>query len=132
MTYTLPPRLGRSGSERSHAGSFVADAARPGASVAGALGIDAAIVPTVPEDWAVFQALTPTSHLVVGPGGIFTISVHRLAGDWAWADKRALVVAGRRTVVLRDAELAAARVTELLRARIALRAAVRPVVALIG
>ena len=120
MTHTLPPRLGRETPAR----SFEADAARPGASVA--------IVPTIPEDWAVFQALSPTSHLVMGPGGIFTVSVHPLAGDWAWVDKRSLLVAGRRTGFLRDAELDAARVTDLLRARIALRAPVRPVVTLVG
>ncbi|TFD50290.1 hypothetical protein E3T55_10345 [Cryobacterium frigoriphilum] len=125
MTHTLSPRLGRD----DHPRSFAAHAARPGASVAVS---QAPIVPTVPEDWAVFQPLSATSHLVVGPGGIFTISVHRLAGDWAWVDKRTLLIAGRRTAHLRDAELDAARVTELLRARIALRAPVRPVVTLIG
>jgi hypothetical protein len=127
MTHILYSLLG----SRAAARSFEADAARPGASVAGAASASA-IVPTIPEDWAVFQALSPTSHLVMGPGGIFTVSVHPLAGDWAWVDKRTLLVAGRRTGFLRDAELDAARVTDLLRARIALRVPVRPVVALIG
>ena len=129
MTHTLSPRLGRAHPAR----AFEADAARPGASVAGVASIRA-IVPTIPEDWAVFQALSPTSHLVMGPGGIFTVSVHPLAGDWAWAwvDQRTLLVAGRRTSFLRDAEVDSARVTELLRARIALRVPVRPVVTLVG
>ena len=67
---------------------------------------------------------------MVGPGGIFTVSVFDLGGDWAWADRRGLLVSGRRVGYLAEAELQADRVFALLRARMAVPAPVRPVLAL--
>lgn len=90
------------------------------------------ILPAVPRHWAVFHPLPGAAPLVVGPGGIFTICVHHLAGDWAWADKRGLLVSGRRVAYLADAEQQADEVFTRLRARMAVPAPVRPVLALDG
>lgn len=127
MTHTLSPRLGSGDRPR----SFDCDGSRKDAS-ASRQAPGQPLELTLPTDWAVFQALSPTSHLVMGPGGIFVIGVHVIPTDWAWIDKRVLVIAGRRTDHLRAAESEAAWVTELLRARTALRVPVRPVVTLIG
>ena len=89
-------------------------------------------VPAVPRHWAVFHPLPGCAPLVVGPGGIFTVSVHNLAGGWAWADKRGLLVSGRRVTYIAEAEREAERVATLLQARMAVPARVCAVLALDG
>jgi hypothetical protein len=86
----------------------------------------------VPRHWAVFHPLPGAGALVVGPGGIFTVSVRDLAGGWAWADKRGLLVSGRRVMYMAEAEREAERVFTLLQARMALPARVCAVLALDG
>ncbi|WP_197059485.1 nuclease-related domain-containing protein [Cryobacterium sp. MLB-32] len=88
-----------------------------------------------PLDWAVFPAgpSGPVSeHLMVGPGGVFTINTRHSDGEWIWVDKDTIRVSGRRMAYRQDAVVEAQRVTALLRARIPLRAPVRPVIALVG
>ncbi|TDW29349.1 nuclease-related domain-containing protein [Cryobacterium psychrophilum] len=91
-----------------------------------------------PNDWAVFDSdsASPVSeHLVVGPGGIFTLHTLRTRhsdGEWVWVDRGTVRVSGRRRPDGRDAIAEAHLVTSLLRARIPLRAPVRPVIVLFG
>jgi len=96
------------------------------------------ILASMPPDWAVFNTVPlglsgPGADLLaVGPAGVFTINTAHLSATWVWAEKRTVMVSGRRMPYIREAESEAERVTLLLRERMPLRAAVRPVVALLG
>ena len=92
----------------------------------------AALLQEPPVNWAVFPAGPVCEFLVVGPGGVFTISTRHSDGEWVWVDKDTIRVSGRRMAYSQDAVVEAERVTALLRARIPLRAPVRPVIALFG
>jgi len=95
----------------------------------------AALLDEPPTDWAVFgsDSASPVSeHLVVGPGGIFTLHTWHSAGEWVWVDRGVVRVSGRRRSAGRDAITEADLVTGLLRARIPLRTPVRPVIVLCG
>lgn len=96
-----------------------------------------ALLATLPPPWTVFHALpvgTVTSdidHLVIGPGGVFTITSKPHRGKKIWVSHRIMMVGGERLPYIRNAEFEAERVTRLLRERMALRGAVRPVVAVV-
>jgi len=92
----------------------------------------ASLLQEPPVNWAVFPPGPVSKHLVVGPGGVFTISTRHSDGEWVWVDKDTIRVSGRRMAARQDAVVEADRVTALLRARIPLRAPVRPVIALVG
>lgn len=89
-------------------------------------------------EWTVFHALpagsegTDIDHVVVGPGGVFTIHTKLHRGKKVRVAGRTVVVEGERMPHIRRAEVEAARVTTLLRERMLLRASVRPVVAIVG
>lgn len=91
----------------------------------------------LPVEWTIFHALpagaggTEIDHLVVGPGGVFTIQTKRHRGKGVRVAGRTVVVDGDRLPYIREAELEAARVTTLLRQRMLLRSSVRPVVAIV-
>nr|WP_052542641.1 nuclease-related domain-containing protein [Cryobacterium roopkundense] len=91
----------------------------------------------LPVEWTIFHALpagaegTEIDHLVVGPGGVFTIQTKLHRGKRVRVAGRTVVVDGERLPYIRKAELEAARVTTLLRERMLLRASVRPVVAIV-
>lgn len=126
MTYTLPSR--RRSEAQPVSGPVTQPDSRPESQPESWPGT----LPAVPRHWAVFHPLPEDVHLVVGPGGIFTISVLHLAGDWVWADRGRLLVSGRRVDHLAAAEQHADRFGARLRARMALPAPVRPVLAVEG
>ncbi|TFD52751.1 NERD domain-containing protein [Cryobacterium frigoriphilum] len=126
MTHTLPSR------RRTEAQPVSIRSTRPETQLETTLQTVPGALPAVPRHWAVFHPLPGAAHLVVGPGGIFTICVQHLAGDWAWADKRGLLVSGHRVAFLAEAERQADRFATLLRTRMAVPAPVRPVLALEG
>lgn len=92
----------------------------------------------LPTGWTVFHALpvgtkeADIDHLVVGPGGVFTINTKHHRGKPIWVANRTLMVSGQRQPHIRNAEHEAARVTKLLHARLGLPGRVRPVVAIHG
>jgi len=94
-----------------------------------------ALLQEPPIDWAIFPA-GPNGpvfeHLVVGPGGVFTLTTRHSDGEWVWVDKDVVWVSGRRMAASGDAIVEADRVSALLRARIPLRVPVRPLIALLG
>lgn len=57
---------------------------------------------------------TLLAHLLIGPGGIFTVAEHRLAGRQVMLDGRVLEVDGQAVPYLRDARLEAQRTHALL------------------
>ncbi|KFF59744.1 hypothetical protein JF66_09175 [Cryobacterium sp. MLB-32] len=91
----------------------------------------------LPPDWAVFHSLpvgkrsAEIAHLVVGPAGVFTITMRNPRGKNIWVFKRLVVMQGRRVPYLRDAEFEAELVTRVLRKRMPQYDAARPVIALV-
>jgi len=114
-------------------------AANKRASYVGAKGniVVGALLATLPAEWAVFHALpfnTPAAdidHLVVGPGGIFTISTMHHGGKSVSVGGTTLTVAGQAAPDIRRAELEAERVTRLMQERMPLLPPVQPVIALV-
>lgn len=92
----------------------------------------------LPEEWTVFHALpvgrkeADIDHLVVGPGGVYTINTKHHRGKAIWVANRTLMVAGQRQPHIRNAEYEAARVTKLLFPPLGLEGRVKPVVAVHG
>ncbi|TDW29352.1 nuclease-related domain-containing protein [Cryobacterium psychrophilum] len=98
----------------------------------------AAALARIPAGWKVFHSLpvgkarSEIGHLVVGPNGVFTVTMRNARGQNIWVFKRLLLVAGRSVSYLRDAELEAERATRVLRKRMPQHHAVRPVIALVN
>jgi len=98
----------------------------------------ASLLAQLPEEWTVFHAIpagsegTDIDHVVVGPGGVFTIHTKLHRGKNVRVAGRTVVIEGERMPYIGRAEGEAVRVTTLLRERMLLRASVRPVVAIVG
>ena len=95
------------------------------------------LLETLPEHWAAFTppALPDGStvvRLIVGPGGVCALHAQLCDGRIAWVYRQTVHVAGRRAPDLAIADAGAHRLTTLLRERMPLRAAVQPVVVLLG
>ena len=96
------------------------------------------ILETLPPEWTVFHALpvgahgSDIDHLVVGPGGVFTINTKHHSGKEVWVGKQCMCVAGQKVHHIRNAEFEAARVTKLVRERMPLLTPVQPVIALVA
>lgn len=95
------------------------------------------LLETLPPEWTVFHALpvgardSDIDHVVVGPAGIFTINSKHHRGKSVWVAGSTVMVAGRETRYVRDAEFEAARVTRLVKHRMPRIAPAHPVVALV-
>jgi hypothetical protein len=72
------------------------------------------------------------ARLIVGPGGVFALHAQVCDGRIAWVYGQTVHVAGRRAPDLAIAEAGAQRLTTLLRGRLPLRAAVQPIVVVLG
>ncbi|MBC7443619.1 MAG: NERD domain-containing protein [Ramlibacter sp.] len=96
------------------------------------------ILATLPPEWTAFHALpigkkgADIDHLLIGPGGLFTLNTKNHTGQGVWVAGRTLMVSGRRVPHLRNAEHEADRVTKLLRARMPRLADAQPVIALVN
>ena len=92
------------------------------------------ILATLPPDWTVLHAVpsgstnTEIDHLVVGPGGIFTITTKHHPRHDIRVGRDTLQIDGGAVPYLRTAESAAERVTNLVRERMPLVAPVQPVI----
>jgi hypothetical protein len=95
------------------------------------------ILATLPPEWRAFHALpigkkgADIDHIVVGPGGLFTVNTKNHRGKGVWVAGTTLMVSGHRVPHLRNAEHEADRVTKLLRERMPRVAAAQPVIALV-
>ena len=94
------------------------------------------LLATLPEHWAAFTSLggdgASASRLLVGPGGIFALRAQLYDGQIAWVRRRTVLVVGQPSPDLADAEVAAHRLTALLRGRLPLRTAVQPAFLVLG
>jgi hypothetical protein len=78
------------------------------------------------------SAGSDVDHLVIGPGGVFTINSKFHEGGNVWVGSRRLLVNGQRTDHLRNAEFEARRVAKLLTQAAHNRVDVTPVIAIIA
>ena len=96
------------------------------------------ILATLPPEWTSFHALpigkkgADIDHIVIGPGGVFTINTKHHAGKPVWVGGRTLMVSGQKQPYIRNSEYEAGRVTKLLRERMPLLPAAQPVLALVN
>lgn len=71
-------------------------------------------------DWLVLHAVpvgvakSDIDHVVIGPAGVFTLNTKNHSGQPVWVAGRTLMVAGRRTGHIHNAEYEAARAAKLL------------------
>lgn len=95
------------------------------------------ILATLPPEWRAFHALpigkkgADIDHVVIGPGGLFTLNTKNHRGKGVWVAGNTLMVSGHRVPHLRNAEHEADRVTKLLRERMPRLADAQPVIALV-
>jgi hypothetical protein len=97
----------------------------------------AARLATLPAGWTVLHSLPvgrsggDIDHLVVGPGGVFTVHATQHLDASMWVAGRTVLVAGSRAVV-ETAEAEARRVDRMIAGVLVDPPAVRPVVAIVG
>ena len=95
------------------------------------------ILATLPPEWTAFHAVpigkkgADIDHVVIGPGGLFTLNTKNHRGKGVWVAGTTLMISGHRVPHLRNAEHEADRVTRLLRERMPRLAAAQPVIALV-
>lgn len=88
-------------------------------------------------DWTVLHSLpvgdgtTDIDHLVIGPGGVFSINTKHHAGKKVWVGGSTLTVGGHRTEHIRNSRHEATRATERLRA-VGAQVAVTPLLVIVG
>ena len=96
------------------------------------------ILAFLPPEWRAFHALpigtkgSDIDHLVIGPGGIFTLNTKHHRGKAVWVGGRTLMVSGQKLPHIRNAEYEASRVTKMLQQRMPLLPAVQATVVLVS
>jgi hypothetical protein len=106
----------------------------------GAIGerIVAAALAKLPAGWHVFHSLpigvgeSDIDHVVVGPGGVFTLNTKHHPGKRIWVRGHAFWVAGQHTHYLRNAEQEADRLTKILHVRYPQAPDVAPVIVVVN
>jgi len=94
------------------------------------------VLATLPKEWKVFHSLPvgtgiDIDHLAIGPAGVFTISTKHHHGKSVRVSGRTVMVARQKKEYIRDAEIEATRVSELMRERMPKSTSARPVVAIV-
>lgn len=98
----------------------------------------AARLAALPAGWTVLHSLpvgrsgADIDHLVVGPGGVFTVTTKDHVDASVWVAGRAVLISGSSTPVVQRAEAEARRVDRLLATVLVDPPAVHPVVAVVG
>jgi hypothetical protein len=96
------------------------------------------ILSRLPPEWRVFHALpigkagSDIDHLVIGPGGIFTINTKHHRGKKIWVAERAFMVNGQKKPHLRNSKFEATRVTKMLHERMPELPPAQAVIALVN
>ncbi len=95
------------------------------------------ILARLSPEWSVFHALpvgnkdTDIDHLVIGPGGIFTINTKHHSGKSIWVAGKTFLVSGQKKAYIAKSESEAANVTKLLRERMPQLLPARPIITLV-
>lgn len=98
----------------------------------------AARLATLPPGWSVLHSLpvgrdgADIDHLVVGPGGVLTITTMHHVDASLWVAGRTVLVAGSSRAIVQKAEAEARRVDRIVAGVLADPPAVLPVVAIVG
>lgn len=98
----------------------------------------AARLATLPPGWSVLHSLpvgrnhADIDHLIVGPGGVFTVTARHHVDASRWVAGRTVIVAGASSPVVQKAEAEARRIDRIVAGVLADPPAVRPVVAVVG
>lgn len=96
------------------------------------------ILATLPPEWTAFHALpvgkkgADIDHLVIGPGGIFTINTKHHKNKPIWVAGRTLMVSGQKQPHIPSAEFEAKRVTKLVTERMPDVAPAQPILTLVN
>jgi hypothetical protein len=92
----------------------------------------------LPTGWTVLHALpvgtrgSDIDHVVIGPGGVFTLNTKHHAGKNIWVARRTFMVNGRKVPYLRNAESEAARLQKMISERMPSVASVQPLLVLVA
>ena len=105
----------------------------------GALGEIAVgrVLAKLDPEWRVLHAVpvgerdSDVDHVVIGPGGVFTLNTKNHSGKDVWVAGRTFMVAGQRQNHIRNAEHEAARAAKLLAAVVGRPVGVRPLVVVV-
>ena len=95
------------------------------------------ILERLPEGWSTRHALpvgtkeSDIDHVVVGPGGVFTINTKHHAGKNIWVAGRTMLVDGQSQQYIRNAEGESARLAQLLGERMPHHVPVHPLIVLV-
>ena len=95
------------------------------------------ILANLPAGWSSYHALpigtkgSDIDHVVVGPGGVFTINTKHHRGKNIWVGGKGFLVSGQRQHYISNAESEADKVTRMLRTHLPSLPAVIPVIALV-
>lgn len=98
----------------------------------------AARLATLPADWTVLHSLplgrdgADIDHLIVGPGGVFTVHTTRYTDASVWVAGRTVLVPGARRAVVTKAIAEARRVDRIVADVLVHAPAVRPLIAVVG
>lgn len=98
----------------------------------------AARLSTLPAGWTVLHSLpvgrngADIDHLVVGPGGVFTVQAKHHIDASVWVAGRTVLVTGSSRPIVQKAEAEARRVDRIVAQVLADPPAVRPVIAVVG
>lgn len=83
-----------------------------------------ALLPQLGPEWTVLHAVpvgkgsSDIDHVLIGPGGVFTVNTKRHAGQAVWTAKNTLMVAGQRQRHIPNAVFEAKRASKLLSAAV--------------
>lgn len=92
----------------------------------------------LPSGWTVLHALpvgtrgSDIDHIVIGPGGVFTLNTKHHANKNIWVAGRTLMVNGRKVPYLRNAEHEASRVEKMMSERMPSVTSVQPLLILVA
>ncbi|MCY1158273.1 MAG: hypothetical protein MOP51_1296, partial [Citricoccus sp.] len=89
-------------------------------------------------EWTVLHAVpvgakaSDIDHVLIGPGGVFTLNTKHHAGQKVWVGRHAVLVAGQKKHYLSHARHEAARAEKLLTAAVGEPVSVTPIVVFVG
>jgi hypothetical protein len=90
------------------------------------------------DGWRVVHAVpvgargADIDHVVIGPGGIFTLNTKNHRGKRVWISERTFLVNGQRTDYLRNSRYEATRAARLLSTAVGFEVAVEPVIVVLA
>ncbi|MEO6942988.1 MAG: nuclease-related domain-containing protein [Terrimesophilobacter sp.] len=96
------------------------------------------LLASLDDGWTTLHAVaigtgsSDVDHIVIGPGGVFTVNTKNHAGKSIWVASRGMMVAGQRVPYLRNAEFEAERATVKLSRILPPAVDVVPVIALVN